>query len=143
MYANVGQCRPSRLNAYSLFFFNNRNKALLPISMKRQLTYEKRNIKALKKAESEKCMSSILKDLDRQSLAFIYKVCRKTYKGNFCKIRKNDLDLFLKYESVLKENFSKGHVNRLQKKDIVSSLTKTSALEDGFVLRRLLYCFKP
>ena len=120
-----------------------RNKAILPLSLKRQLSYEKRNIKALKKAEGKQEISSLLNDLDRQSLSFIYKICRKTFKGNFCKIRKYDLDLFLQHENALKECFAHGHINRLHKKDIITSLYKTAELENGSVLKRLLYCFKP
>ena len=128
------------MNIMVIFY---RNKSILPVSLKRQIAYEKRNIKALKKAQGEQGISSVLNDLDRQSLSFIYKICRKTFKGQFCKIRKNDLDLFLHHENVLKECFSHGHINRLHKRDIVASLVKTAELENGSVFKTLLHCFKP
>ena len=107
------------------------------------MAYEKRNIKALKSAEGEKGISLVLNDLDRQSLSFIYKICRKTFKGHFCKIRKYDLDTFLHHEKVLKECFAHGHINRLHKRDIITSLAKTAKLENGSVFKKLLNCFRP
>ena len=120
-----------------------RNKSVLPKSLKRQLVYEKRNIKALKDADGEKELCQFFKELDRQSLSFIYKICKKTWKGNFCKFRRDDLDLFIRYESDLKGTFAHGHVNRLSKNEIIEHLNKVSKLENGQVFKRLLQCFKP
>ena len=106
-------------------------------SFKRALRAEKKKIKQLKDSNHDEQKKIILMS-DRQSLATIYSMCKRTIRAQNCRINESQSNTLFENQDILKNNFLSGHVRKKNKSELSNALLSVSEVQNGLLLSTVL-----